>query len=306
MIKNIFYKKQTNSGGFWATTLVLVTSVMFLTACQNKIKGCLDPNATNFDITADNDCTKGVSSSTCPCVYPQLIIGTNYGFYVKNKKGTADSLVVWKGNYTYKNSKTQYYNITNVTLYLSDIQMIRAGNVVLATLDSVLLPLKKSASDSALQKVPKTFTLLNSNSFSFPIGSFKENGFFEKVKFQIGLQKPLNQTNTALKTNTSLSSSNLNIDSLYLKKTYEHLAGVISYKSDTSKTGVVKKIEFTEVVPIELLLPTNNNYPRGFDVRAKISIDFSKWFEDVNFTASDAEIKKQVIANLSKGWTAFK
>jgi hypothetical protein len=306
MIKNIFYKKLMNNGGFWAAIILLGTSVLFFTACQNKIKGCLDPNATNFDITADDDCTKGTNAGTCPCIYPQLIVGTNYGFYVKNKKGTADSLVVWKANKTYKNSKGQYYNVTNVTLYLSEMQMIRNGNVVLTTLDSVQLPLKKSPKDSSLQKIPKNFTLINSSAFSFPIGSFKENGLFEKVKFQIGLSSPVNLTNSALKSNTALAQNNLNIDSLYLKKSFEHLAGVISYKSDTSKTAPVKKIEFTNVVPIEILFPSNYSFLRGFDVRAKMSIDFSKWFENVDFSASDSDIKKQVISDLPKGWSIFK
>jgi hypothetical protein len=286
--------------------LLFVTSfvVFAFLACQEKVQGCLDPNATNFEIAADEPCTKTSIASTCPCRYPNLVFGADYKILGKTKKGT-DTLYNWSDKYVLKNAANQTYFMKNMALYLADIQLIRENGEVVYPIDSVIIPVKKSAIDTPNVKVRKDFTLLHNNNFNYTIGSFAQNGIFKKIKFKIGLQNPVNQASTLNKRKITIDNG-LNIDSLYLKNTFEHYTGSISYQSDTSKTGKIANFKFKKDIDIELPFPINTLYPKGADIRVRLLIDFSKWFQDVDFTKdTPAQIEAKVIANLTKGWIIY-
>ena len=277
-----------------------ITTFVFF-ACQEKIQGCLDPNATNFDVTADEGCVKTSTSSGCPCRYPNLVLGADFKVAGKTKKG-ADTLYNWNGNYPLTNTANQTYFFKTMALYISDIQLIRANGEVITTIDSLVIPIKKSAVDTPNVKVRKDFTLLNSNNFNYNIGAFSQNGVFTKIKFKFGLQNPVNQVSTLNK--RKIPNDNiLNIDSLYLKNTFEHFTGAINYQADTSKVGKIAFFKFQKTMDMELSLPTNAVFSKGYDVRIRLLIDFSQWFSDVDFQKdTPAQIQQKVLVNIGKGW----
>jgi hypothetical protein len=286
--------------------LLLITSFIVFTffACQERVQGCLDPNATNFEIAGDEPCEKTSTSSKCPCRYPNLVLGTDYKILGKTKKGI-DTFYNWSDKYVLKNAANQTYFVKNAALYLSDIQLIRENGDVVYPIDSIIVPIKKSNTDTLSIKVRKDFTLLHNNNFSYTVGSFAQNGIFKKMKFKIGLQNPVNQASTLNK--RKIPNDNiLNIDSLYLKNSFEHYTGSISYQSDTSKTGKIDNFKFKKDIEVELLFPTNAVYAKGADIRIRLLIDFSQWFQKVDFTKdTPAQIQGKVIANLTKGWLIY-
>ncbi len=279
----------------------IILAVFTFVACQEKVQGCLDPNATNFELSSDEPCTKTSSGSACPCRYANLIFGADYRIAGKTKKGI-DSFYNWSNNYALKNAANQTYFLKEVALYLSDIQLLREDGASVYPIDSIVIPIKKSAVDTPSVKVRKDFTLIHNNNFSYNIGAFSQNGIFKKLKFKISLQNPANQASTLNK--RKIPNDNiLNIDSLYLKNTFEHYTGSVSYQSDTSKIGKIVNFKFQKDIEIELPFPTNAVYSKGADVRVRLLIDFSQWFQNVDFTKdTPSEIQAKVIANLTKGW----
>ena len=273
-------------------------------ACQEKVQGCLDPDATNFELSSDEPCTKAITSSNCPCRYANLIFGADYKIAGKTQKGI-DTFYNWNTNYVLKNAASQTYFLKDVAFYLSDIQLVREDGEVVYPIDSIVIPIKKSAIDTPNVKVRKDFTLIHNNNFTYTIGAFSQNGIFQKLKFKIGLQDPVNQASTLNK--RKIPNDNiLNIDSLYLKNTFNHYTGSVSYQSDTSKIGKITNFKFKKDLEIELPFPTNAVYAKGADVRVRLLIDFSQWFQDVDFTKdTPSEIQAKVIANLTKGWKIY-
>ena len=164
--------------------LIFTTTIFVFFACQEKIQGCLDPNATNFEVAADEACLKTSTSSGCPCRYPNLVLGADFKVAGKTKKGL-DTLYNWDGNFPLKNAANQTYFFKTMALYLSDIQLVRANGDVVNTIDSVVIPIQKSAVDTPNVKVRKDFTLLNSNNFNYNIGAFSQNGDLPPFRFFI-------------------------------------------------------------------------------------------------------------------------
>jgi hypothetical protein len=280
--------------------LIILTLMSIFFACQEKKNGCLDVNATNFDVSADGECKTGTKDGNCPCVYPNLVLGLQYKIAGKNKKGI-DTLYDWGNRYPISNDFNQVFFVKNMALYLSDIRLERTDGTSVSPVDSVSIPIK-TASDSAQILVKKDFALLSIDRSNHLIGSFKQNGRFAKIKFNIGLQKPVNQANT-LNKNKIPNTDLINIDSLYLPKTYEHWAGAIAYQSDTSKVGKINIFKFKNNISVELPLPSNRNFLQGYDVRVLLSVDFTKWFSNVDFTKdSPSTIEQKILANITKGW----
>ncbi len=272
-------------------------------SCQEKTKGCLDPLAKNFSIGADNPCDEE-SVSGCPCEYPKFNIGFFYGNKVKNTN-MKDTLVQWTNSVLMKNNLNQIYTVKNIYLYLSDIQLIKKDKSIFYSIDSVVLPIKISNKDSFVQKVRKDFTLMNSNNSSIEIGTIKEYGQFEKLKFKIGLQNPVNQCNSFKKNQIPVAyQSVFGIDSsLYLNNSYEHYSGLIAYKSDTAKASPTKKILFKDQLDIELLIPANVYFSKATDLRAVLNFECNKLLQDVDFQKDTADdIRKKVVQNLTKCW----
>jgi hypothetical protein len=47
-------------------------------------------------------------------------------------------------------------------------------------------------------------------------------------------------------------------------------------------------------------------YAKGADIRIRLLIDFSQWFQNVDFTKdTPMQIEEKVIANLTKGWLIY-
>jgi hypothetical protein len=259
--------------------------------------------AKNFSIGADNPCD-AESVSGCPCEYPKLNMGFFYGNKVK-KANMKDTLLAWTNNTRMTNNLNQIYLIKNIYLYLSDIQLIKKDKSVFYPIDSVLLPIKISTEASVNRKVRKDFTLLNSNNSSFEIGTTKEFGLFEKIKFKIGLQNPANQCSSTEKKLIPINYQTVfGVDtSLYLKNSFEHYAGLIAYKSDTATLATTKKILFKDQIDIEVLIPANVYFTKATDLRTVLNFECNKLLQDVDFQKDTPDdIKKKVVQNLTKCW----
>ena len=84
--------------------LFLLPIIILFSNCRETTEGCLDPEASNFDPSADE---------TCCCEYPQFSIRFSYNNY--DTDTTAFGL-----NKVYNDDGNNPYFITTINLYLSD------------------------------------------------------------------------------------------------------------------------------------------------------------------------------------------
>lgn len=257
--------------------LILLPIIILLSNCREATEGCLDPEATNFDPSADE---------TCCCEYPQLSVRFSYDNY--DVDTTAFALYQ-----VYNDAAAWPYYITNVGLYLSDFQMIKVDNSILKVSDSLDVLLENGTINSFVDD----FVLLKSNTFKYDIGATVTSGDFTKIRFKVGLNTLANQINAAEIEDTHPLSESEN-----MYDTSGYIFNKIEIVTDTSTTDITNFEITTPFVEIEL----NHDfsiYP-GFDTEITINADLKKLLETVDFQVDDVStIQTKIVTNTSAIFT---
>lgn len=250
--------------------LLIVVFSLFWSNCQEPTTGCLDVNATNFDVTADKSC-----EDNC-CTYPSLVVQAEHLFdtekFSLNKK------------YKIENDSIEFLTFQ---FYLSDFQLIKADNTIATTVDSVLL---YRQTDSI--KILKNFVLAGKNiGFDFAVGKFDKPTQYTKVKFQVGLNANVNKAiPSRMPSDSPLSTKS---DSMYINadKTYIFNKIVFTRKS---KNDTVR-IAITTPQPLEIV--KNLSFKQGFDATIPLKINYLRFFKSVDFTQPQNVIKQKIVDN---------
>ncbi|MFT5833511.1 MAG: hypothetical protein ACI97N_001139 [Cognaticolwellia sp.] len=252
--------------------LFLLPIIFLFSNCRETTEGCLNPEASNFDPSADE---------TCCCEYPQFSVRFSYNNYSTDT--TAFAL-----NSVYNDDGSNPYYINNISLYISDFELIKADNSILKTTDSLEVILQ----NGTLTEVIDDIIILKSNLFKYDIGTTTTSGNFIKLRFKVGLNDLINQTNPEeVETTHPLSDAN----DLY--ETDGYIFNKIDIITDTSATDIMTNFEIkTPYVQIEL----NHNFSiySGFDTEVKINADLKKLLETVNFQTDDVNtIQSKIVTN---------
>lgn len=242
--------------------------------CRETTEGCLDPEASNFDPSADE---------TCCCEYPQFSIRFSYNNY--DTDTTAFGL-----NKVYNDDGNNPYFITNISLYLSDFELVRSDNSILRISDSLAVILQNGTSTNIIDDI----IILKSNTFKYGIGTTTTSGDFVKIRFKVGLNDVINQINPEEIAATHSLSKDKN-----LYATNGYIFNKIDVITDTSATDVITEFEITApFVTIEL--DYDFSIYSGFDKEIKINADLKKLLETVNFQTDDVPtIQSKIVANTS-------
>ena len=254
--------------------LFLLPIIILFSNCRETTEGCLDPEASNFDPSADE---------TCCCEYPQFSIRFSYNNYAADT--TAFGL-----NKVYNDDGNNPYFITTINLYLSDFELVRADNSVLRVSDSLAVILQNGTSTNIIDDI----LILKPNTFKYDIGTTITSGDFVKIRFKVGLNDLINQINpTEIATTHSLSKDK----NLYASNGY--IFNKIDVVTDTSATDVITEFEITTpFVTIEL--DYDFSIYSGFDKQIKINADLKNLLKTVNFQTDDVPtIQSKIVANTS-------
>jgi hypothetical protein len=269
--------------------LITLTLILFEVSCTSPTKGCDDPNAVNYSFNADEPCTLSAKDGDCPCSYPRLLF--EYVARYSITKGGKDS-VLWKDNLVLSNTKQQNYYLKRFSFFVSGIELIKAGKAY-SVLDSVLVPIKKSAKDSALVMIRNNQNLLGQESRTVAIGTFREIGMFNELHLTIGLNDTENRANIY---NIKMPGSHpLNTDSLYITKDYKLKNGKIWYQSDTLKTTKPQFVWLNGTQSVKVTIPSSVFFKQAQDAKLSLYFDFRKLFEDVDFKNDNATTIEQKI-----------
>ena len=247
---------------------------MLWMGCGEDIEGCLDPNAANFDPSAD---------VSCCCEYPQLTVKLSYSNYASDSSSFAL-------NVPYNDDNGQVFAVSDLRFYLSDFELIRSDNSVVTVTDTLEVMLR----NGTLATLTDDFCLVRNSVFKYNIGTTDVSGDFTKIRFKVGLDSIASLVSPQdLETAHPLHSD----FGMFSNDSYSY--NKIAIITDTSFSDVVSTyIINAEAVEIEL--DYNFTINSGFDTEIKINADLKNLLKTIDFQNDDYNaIISKIVANTS-------
>ncbi len=258
----------------WVLLLGLVLS---LGSCFEPREGCLDIAAINFNAAADRDCC---------CRYPELVLTTDQVYDTLFFR--RDSLYVGTGGHLFR--------IKSIVFYLSEFELFRAsekfeiGEVVdLRVFDA-------ATNDTITETFTDDFTLLRRTPLDNPVGSFREGGAFDKIRFRLGLSQAAERVIPAL----APSEHPLGPQAENLAHNgYTFLQAVVVRDSMAATAPDTIRIGRAELGDFFIEGNGNFQHPLGYNFALTLRADWAQLFKGVIWTNHDIQAwKSQIVANL--------
>jgi hypothetical protein len=250
-----------------AGLLVLLSN----TGCNTRIQGCLDVNADNFNLNAEQSC------NDC-CTYPSVAL----------------SLTQKWGERNYANTDTLYdinghaYRINSLEYFLSEWSWVDDKGIRYHV-DSVNV----SCDDGDLTYSPDNL-LIDAEQFNYTMGEIRQAPSIDSLRFVFGLNQDFSCLDAAY-TGTppeltdqsplwnsqsgSLESMRLIIQQDIAVESYDTI-----FISDKAISTLAYPFDFTP----------------GEDSQFMLTVDYSIWFQDVN-SANPASFRTSLISNFGGG-----
>jgi hypothetical protein len=263
--------------------IFLLFTALSLSSCFEPKEGCLDIAATNFDAAADKDCC---------CEYPKLVLTVNQVY---------DTLL-FRNDSLYQDAQGRLFRIKSVAFYLSEFELMQNGNPF--QMSDTLTLITREGVDTSSQLFINDFLLVRRTPLSFTVGTFRQDGLFESVKFRLGLSDAAQKVIPA-KAPTAHPLA-LQPDSLWQGYT----AGFVGLQAvvvrDSMMSTTPDTLRFTRADLGNFFLESSGSFvhPTGFDFPLILTVDYKKLFDGVNWSGHDiSSWKSQIISNLSASFT---
>ncbi|NNF34664.1 MAG: hypothetical protein HKN68_11170 [Saprospiraceae bacterium] len=257
-----------------AIELLFFTLLLSLiTSCYESVDGCLDPEATNYDVNADNDC------DDC-CILPSFNILMSY---------LVDGESYIDGN-SFRVSQ-QGLMIEDFHFFISDISLIDPDGNEVDYEDEFLIYDQSQSGEN----ITEDFKYFASNQFRGTLENIRYSGFINEIRFNIGLTERINSYDKdSLEVNTELSKAP---DSVYvsIQEGYEFYSFQIR---DTIENSI--EIRETDAYPLPEInvILDDVEIRRGFNDELNLFIDFGLLFDGINLREmNESEVLMTIIDN---------
>lgn len=266
----------------WALGL----STTFLShACFNPIEGCLDLDASNYDVEADNPC------DGC-CQYPELKL------VFRHKRVLPDTTINLNYNTTLTDDFGQDFRIGSVTYFLQGAGISSGGGSRQGVVNKVDLFRLDQPGDTVKQTFEDNFFRLEANNFSeFSMGEVRVNGSFDRFELLIGLESEAQQV---LPSEAPIGHP---LDAeVFWSASVQRLAQcrIALFRGVSPADTIPEIIQIIRPDPLmELSLNGNLLIPQGYSPRFSVQVDYEPWFDGVDVVNDSAElIADKVKANM--------
>lgn len=265
--------------------------MLIWTGCYEEQEGCLDIEASNFDVDADNPCLD------C-CDYPQLSL------FISHKLQESDTNKVFKTDSVYQlpHDTTHLLKVKKVFFYLSDLQLLKSGGEVVDVLDTLEVGYSLSPGDTSFKSITDNFAYILRSSLSDKnIGSIRTEGIFEGLQFRIGL--PDESRDYVPSSLPSGHPLNFQADSLNWTEEDRYVYQYWEFFKDTAdidSTVIKITAPYTEFIQIY----GGFEIRKGFDIRIALRIDYLEWWRDVDPKNMSPEVIKDILlSNVSNAFS---
>jgi hypothetical protein len=264
---------------------------LMLVGCYEPEEGCLDINATNYDVSADDPCPD------C-CTYPSLSVLFQHFVTLATMPDTSFAMR-YGTRYPSPMDTNHLFYIDRGRFFVSDLKLVRANGEELGVLDSVLLPLL--GGDSIY--VENNYSKHDRDIFqAAKLGTFNSSGEFTGVKFTLGLSPTIRQVWVDTLKTTALAVEN---DSL----SYNEMVGIMPVhlilRRDTLPDTTPIDLVFTQERQISLPFGQTVFVDKGFKVKVTLRLDYMTLFQGIDFkNDSEADIWAKIDSQLPNAFSA--
>jgi len=259
-------------------------------SCTQPVEGCLDIEASNYQVDADNPC------GDC-CVYPELRL-----VFRHKQQVSPDTTLNFSYDSLFTDGAGNLFRIRDIRYYLQGAALLRSDGTPAGVSDTVRLFFRDPDGDTVSQVVEDNFFLMEANNFSpFSMGTFRESGTFSAFRLLIGLES----NDPKLLPEFSPENHPLADTSLF-EPDRGFVLCHLEILPDTTAADTIPKIirlfapeplhVLEEAVPLEL--------PQGFSPVYSLQVDYGEWFAGVNVRQDPTEkIAEQIGENLKNAFS---
>lgn len=270
----------------------LIIPIFFLLAgCYEPKEGCLDIEATNYDVSADDPCPD------C-CTYPSLSLQFQHYVTLATEPDTSYAMK-YGTRYPSPLDTNHLFYLDRGRFFVSDLRLVRANGEEFGILDSVALPLL--GGDTIY--VENNFSKHDRDIFAAAkLGTFRTSGEFTGVKFTLGLTPTVRQVWVDTLKTTALAVEN---DSFSYSKTVGIMPVRLILRRDTLPDTQPLDLVFTQERQISLPLPQTVFIDKGFKMKVTLRLDYMVLFQNVDFKNDSAmDIWAKIDSQLSNAFSA--
>lgn len=266
---------------YWKFHFLAILSFTILqSSCNDDEEGCLDIQATNFDVSADIAC------NSC-CTYPTLSFRINHVYDSITNDFVLDR--------TYLDAIDSPYLASAIQYYISDIQLVRADGSEVGVTDILDL----TFFDNTTASIEDNFSLMKKSIGTYTsanIGTISTNGNFTKIRFNVGVNSSANHAVIAAMPDEHALS--IQSESMHLDITEGYIFNKIQIVKDTTtnETVTYEISGDNNLVNIELDYPIN--LESGYNLGLVVYLDYKKLFEGIDFQNDDENtIQTKIVTN---------
>lgn len=281
------------------SVVVFVLSMFLFQACYEPVQGCLDAQATNFSVGADEPCP-----DNC-CTYPSIKLKIQHCYEI-----ATDSFIALNyGDSVYFDALGEPFRISGIQYYMSEFKLVKSDGSLTGVSDSLTVDqIDPISGDTSALTLEDNFLLLNPvlKEVNITLGNFREVATFSGVRFKLGLDVPANYTSpVSVDDNHPLAVQD---DNMYLSPTEGYIFHKVGLFADTIATDTIPVI--TEISGSsnlrEIELPVVFTTDNGFDVTITIQVDYQNWFEGIDIQSSlNNDLEQQLISNIPSSFSVI-
>ncbi len=252
------------------SALVAASLLLLQFSCKEKIDGCMDVTAVNWDASADESC------EDC-CTYPSLTVSYEHVF--------GDTLISFDS--LYFDESDNYFKITSIRYYLSDFILISNDVDEYRPTDSLEVQLYTNG-DNEEKTIADNFALVSKFTNSSNIGSFRNTDLtIDSLVFSIGLNATANSVDpTSVSVGEPLA---IDSDSMFQSRTDGYIFAKIGIVTDTmTMDTTIYRITGNDKL-MEMRFEWEDELVRGTNVVIPIKLDYEEWFKGINFANDSYE-----------------
>ncbi|MFM9946750.1 MAG: MbnP family protein [Saprospiraceae bacterium] len=292
-------RSRKNLNGLLLSLMLCCT--LLLPACYEPKEGCLDAQATNFELDADEACPD------C-CEYPSLQLALRHRivlFGQEDDRFSTDSV--------YYDGSGQPFRFKNIRFYLSNVRLVRSDGSVAMVSDTIELNLYDPSGAPRKATVEDNFLLANPLfEQTYTIGAFRESGSsFEKIRFAIGVEGIANEAiPDSLPDDYPLGRIEETLD-LHFNQDSGYVFSHIELFRDTTAADTIPVVLRIGTLPylrtVELSFPSGGFTPTdGFNTLVTLQVNYVERFQSLNIRQdTPAQMIEKIVQNLANSFSVI-
>lgn len=258
--------------------------LLSLTSCYQNVEGCLDIQATNFDLDADIDC------DGC-CIYPKLKVS----FLHRVKDDIRDTFYNFSLNTPYNFTGGDTFQVSSIQFYLSDFKLKLEDGTLLGVEDTVNIFVPNTI--GSIRGIEDNFVLVDrSRPTSSDVGTIRGALVCTGMEFKLGIKDSANVADPTYFEATHPLYSELDGD-LYFSQDSGYVFNRIDLFRSLSDTLGVSILMGTS----DFLQPIVVDFPFftkiGFNTTVILRVDYRAWLKEIDFANDSAETMAEKISN---------